>query len=373
MGGNATKQFGTERIDRKQYDQAIKQWLNAFSATRKESIKAIPCYEHKSDFGDIDFIVLNPNAWNLDEEKENLKSLEKFNIAIIDGIKNGNVLSLAVKFNEIPDQPIIQIDLISAKNNYEFEFAYKYYSFNDLGSLIGKIAKHFDFKFGHDGFYVIKYTNKKGKVCKKKSAVNKIEVPLNMSFEQTINFLGFNAERYKRGFETTEEIFKFIRAGEYYHQDFYLLSELNSKERRRDEKRKNIVDAEKYFIENKVEETIESIEQRFIKKLANTIKVRVHKAIKEHKSKIAVSRRINQVKIINLVKRAFNINLKEKSELLIEVTKMTREMLNTLDSRKVMSLDRNTFNKLILQQIILNFNQNFGYSIEPLKRNNLDG
>ena len=53
-------------------------------------------------------------------------------------LKNGDVLSLAVKFHKVIDSPVIQVDLISAQNNTEFEFAYHYFAFNDLGALIGK-------------------------------------------------------------------------------------------------------------------------------------------------------------------------------------------------------------------------------------------
>lgn len=323
MGGNATKEFGSQRVSREQYNQAVEQWLNAFSKVRNQDIKEIPCFENKDDFGDIDFLVLNPFAWNLEEEKTSLKSLNEFDIEIINGIKNGNILSLAVKFHQVADSPVIQVDLISAQNNTEFEFAYHYFAFNDLGALIGKVAKYFDFKFGHNGLFVVKYTNKKGIVCKKKKATNKIEVPLNMTFEQAINFLGFDVERYKKGFSTTEEIFKFIQSGKYYHQDFYLLSELNSKERRRDEK-------------------------------------------KEHKSKIAISRRLNQSKLVKLVKNAINVDLTQNQELLIQVTKMIRKTFDKLDSKKVMMLDRKTLNRLLLQQIMLSSPKDFGYSIENL-------
>ena len=32
MGGNATKQFGTQRIDKVQYEQAVEQWLLAYGS-----------------------------------------------------------------------------------------------------------------------------------------------------------------------------------------------------------------------------------------------------------------------------------------------------------------------------------------------------
>ncbi|RKW40330.1 MAG: hypothetical protein D8B60_09195 [Moraxella sp.] len=65
MGGNATKQFGTQRIDKVQYEQAVEQWLlayesifiyNAFAAVTSQlqpKIKVIPSYRNKSEFGDI--------------------------------------------------------------------------------------------------------------------------------------------------------------------------------------------------------------------------------------------------------------------------------------------------------------------------------
>ena len=92
----------------------------------------------------------------------------------------------------------------------------------------------------------------------------------------------------------------------------------------------------------------------------------MHKALKEHKSKIAISRRLNQSKLVKLVKNAINVDLTQNQELLIQVTKMIRETFDKLDSKKVMMLDRKTLNRLLLQQIMLSSPKDFGYSIESL-------
>lgn len=52
---------------------------------------------------------------------------------------------------------------------------------------------------------------------------------------------------------------------------------------------------------------------------------------------------------------------------------MIRETFDKFDSKKVMMLDRKALNRLLLQQIILSSPKNFGYSIEDLMHNELQG
>ena len=126
------------------------------------------------------------------------------------------------------------------------------------------------------------------------------------------------------------------------------------------------MEAEAYFLAHKSDEVKSSIEEKFIKNIPNSVKTKVYKALKEHKSKIAISRRLNQSKLVKLVKNAINVDLTQNQELLIQVTKMIRKTFDKLDSKKVMMLDRKTLNRLLLQQIMLSSPKDFGYSIENL-------
>jgi DNA polymerase/3'-5' exonuclease PolX len=93
-------------------------------------------YNNKESFGDMDILYstydnksINKNAFN-------------FIFAPTEIVQNTNVISL--------DYKQLQIDFIHIKED-EFDYALNYFGNNDLGNLIGKIARQFVLKHGHNG------------------------------------------------------------------------------------------------------------------------------------------------------------------------------------------------------------------------------
>ena len=138
MGGNAMKKYNVERLSKEQYNEVV----SALTATLPKKTLPIPAYRNKESFGDCDLLTTASN-------QEFETSLSK-DFVILGKSSNGVVTSYALKYKNLPP---FQFDLIKTTGS-NFDFNYKYLSFNDLGNLIGRIAAAFGFKFANDGLFM---------------------------------------------------------------------------------------------------------------------------------------------------------------------------------------------------------------------------
>lgn len=214
MGGKALKNTFTRRYEKEEYHELVKEVTTMLSSlfpiTRIEVIKA---YEDKDSFGDMDILIETdnlPSNWT--------DTIVKY-LLPKEFVSNGDVFSFEYKE--------FQIDLIKSKSEL-FDFSLVYFSYNDLGNLMGRIAHKIGLKFGHRGLiYVLR---DKDKVIK--------EITLSNSAEEVLTFLGYDFKRYQSGFRTLEDIFNFVVSTQYFNLEIYLFDNMNNKSRTRDAKRK---------------------------------------------------------------------------------------------------------------------------------------
>jgi len=142
VGGNL---FKTKRIDLVEYNELcddIKIKLN----TMYKTFEVIPAYINKKTFGDIDVLVLS-------NEGNNYNNI--INLFNPEDIHNNNPI-ITIKYKDV------QIDFILCNSIELFNSSLFYFSYNDLGNLLGRIYHKFGIKFGHDGlFYIYNYLGKK--------------------------------------------------------------------------------------------------------------------------------------------------------------------------------------------------------------------
>lgn len=219
MGGKALKEIETRRVDAEEYHQRLVPdllvHLRTFLGTERR-LAVIESYRDKADFGDVDVLV---------ESKDDLPANWIDDAAKIFGsqqvVKNGGVNSM--------DFRGVQIDLIKTPSE-EFDWTRRYFAFNDLGNLIGRIAHRMGFKFGHDGLaYVVRAPGKDEHVL--------TEVIVSRDWPKTLSYLGFSAERWERGFQNKREIFDYVTESTYFNREIYLLENRNHQSRVRDAKR----------------------------------------------------------------------------------------------------------------------------------------
>jgi hypothetical protein len=105
---------------------------------------------------------------------------------------------------------------------------------------VGKLAHQLGLKHGHRGLFLpVRDGNQGlGEVC------------LTRDHNQTLKFLDLNQHTFGVGFDTLEDIFKFIRESRYFNPENYKLENLNTIAKIRDRKRSTYNTFLKYNVEN---------------------------------------------------------------------------------------------------------------------------
>lgn len=222
MGGNALRHTQTRRYDASEYHELAALLTEKLKSALPDCrIAATQAYFEKSSFGDLDIMIEDKNA------KQRL-------IPQLESIGFGEVSNRAENRDEWFIDPVwsvgyndFQVDLMFQDPEH-FDSAFNYFSFNDLGNLIGGVARKMGLKFGHKG---LMYT------LNIKDVYRIAEISITKDFKEALEFLGFDHERYLKGFKNLEEIFQFVADSKYFNKTAYILEYRNYKARTRDAKR----------------------------------------------------------------------------------------------------------------------------------------
>lgn len=235
MGGNAL-QVKTQRLSAEKYHELVPQIVGAIREIFSARAEVIPSFRTKDSFGDLDIIVEKEKVVLTPEQAEEAKvesiyhQLQEVVSSIFNAREisiNGGVLSFDFRESET-DEVGFQVDLILTPAEI-MDASLNYFSYNDLGNLIGRVAHKMGLTFGHEGLlYPIRSgTHMIGRVL------------LTRDIDDSLSFLGFDPNRFHQGFETTDEIFNYVHTSKYFNPGLYLLENLNHASRTRDKKRKN--------------------------------------------------------------------------------------------------------------------------------------
>jgi len=232
MGGNALQNICyTRRYDVKEFVPISLDVKDAlYGIFSKSSI--VPYYRNKQSFGDLDIIVCNQLDYNANDIKDALKDI--FQPAGI--VLNDRCFSF--NYEEL------QVDVIVEEPKY-YQTHLNYMSYNDLGNLVGRIAKSvFDVKYGHKGLIApVRMDNT--------NVVSEIE--LSLDTYKMLSFLGFDPARFFAGFDEVEEVFEYVVGSKYFNAEFFDLENLNHINRTRNRKRENYQKFLKFLEDNKIE------------------------------------------------------------------------------------------------------------------------
>lgn len=217
MGGNALKTTVTRRYDAGEYHALCEQvmYLAGWYGKNNRAIyrNIVPAYHTKESFGDMDIVYCTYDdvPYSIQEAKSMFTNTKEI-------VRNTNVISLEHKE--------FQIDLIHVRKNV-CDYALKYFAFNDAGNLVGKIARRFGLKHGHNGLTLpIRDGN------------NLIdEILITNDFDAALKFLDLDAEQFNIGFDTLDDIFTWVTNSKYFNPDAYQLENLSHIGRVRDKKR----------------------------------------------------------------------------------------------------------------------------------------
>jgi len=223
MGGNALKEITTRRVDREEYikirDYVIEKISSGIAnhSFVNRRILDIPAYRTKESFGDLDILLetFSGESLNYADMIHGWFSPKQL-------VTNSGVYSF--------DYENFQIDLILTPTEY-YDTSLSYYSWNDLGNLAGRIFKKLGFKYGHKGLsYIFR---------DKDNQFNSFaEIVVSKDIKKIIEFGDLNYEEFIVGFDTVEQMFRWVSKSKYFHKDIYLLHNRNHISRTRDKKRK---------------------------------------------------------------------------------------------------------------------------------------
>jgi hypothetical protein len=214
MGGSALK-VKTRRFSLQEYNTAAAYVSLKLGTEIKHFVTK--SYEHKPDFGDLDVLISTENIENSNEMYELIKN--KFDTKEI--VRNKSVISF--ELNEF------QVDFILI-NKKHWEVSKVYYSYNDLGNLMGRISYKMGFRYGHEGLRVNYNSPHGGKTLK---------IYVSRDPKEIFNFLGFDYERFNNGFKDLDEIFRYVMYSKYYTPSIFQYESLNHQNKTRNKKRAN--------------------------------------------------------------------------------------------------------------------------------------
>ena len=120
-----------------------------------------------------------------------------------------------------------QIDLIPISSQI-WDVATCYYDYDPTGNLMGKIAHKFGLKYGFDGL-----------IYPYRSDMNAHNIVISRDNEKIFEFLGYDYNRFKKGFDSLENIFEFIIFSKYFDVDSFRMENLTRIDRKRNQKRES--------------------------------------------------------------------------------------------------------------------------------------
>ena len=223
MGGNIWKNQSL-RLEKTQYFKYCEQVtniLNSFGII--DNLHVVQALRDKTDFGDMDIVLsVKPN-------QDLITSLR----CLLDGAgyttsTNGNVLSFL--FNSF------QIDLICVPQA-QYDYACKYFSFNDLGNVAGLMLKQYGFKHGWQGLYYPQRSDVEESTSNGAEHVVK-EHLLSLNYYKTLEIAQLDIDKFKDGFNTMEEMFQWIVQSPLFNPHIFKFENLNHTNKVRDRKRK---------------------------------------------------------------------------------------------------------------------------------------
>lgn len=226
MGGNVFKGVSV-RLSQEHYLTVCNHVVSELRALMPQGkVFAVPSYGAKNDFGDLD-VLISSGALNTSEQYLALKATTEELFGALDWVRNGPVVSIDYRKAPVPSRKAFQVDLIRQEED-SYDYGLCYFSFNDLGNLLGRIAHAMGVAHRHDGLY---WYLRDGTYLFD-------EIQLTKEYSETLEFLGLDPGVFEKGFHELEEVFQYVASSPYFRPEIYLLENRNHASRIRDRKRK---------------------------------------------------------------------------------------------------------------------------------------
>jgi hypothetical protein len=303
MGGNALKSVYTRRYQKEEFEKITEEMISKLKEKKFISQPTIS-YKSKDSFGDLDVLVLKTMAMGefMPIIKEMFNPQEEY--------RNSDCYTI--------DYKELQVDFILVAPE-EWDTSIVYFSYNDLGNFMGRIARNLGFRYGD---YGLAYDFPEGE-----------RVIVTRNVQKIFTFLGFDHDRYIQGFNTLEDIFDYVYDSKYYNKESFQYENLNHSNKARNMKRKSYTQFIDY-IKDKNKEDYQFKEKEYY--LVEAFSFFTEEAFKERFDEVI---KIKELKI--KAKEYFNGNLisiyypnveqKEYGNLIVNYKESLKKILNGED------------------------------------------
>jgi hypothetical protein len=225
MGGRALS-VHTRRYNKAEYLKLQEELIHKLDVVY-ETVLDIPSYRDKEDYGDLDLIVTNTKTTNIKDYLINELNSKQI-------VSNGNTISFEYKE--------FQVDLIHITSN--LELARTYFSYNDLGMLMGILAKRLNCKYGFNGLHYTYYNNDRS---------YKKDILLTTDVLTIFSFLDLDYNIFSKGFNKLTDIFDYVITSRYFDTKCFINEEeWNHSSRTRNRKRPNWNNFLNYLVTNSI-------------------------------------------------------------------------------------------------------------------------
>ncbi len=196
MGGNALKNTNTKRLtlsELKRVQSTLSKTLTEHNLTHTVPVD-LP---GKTTFGDVDVLVSLSESTNTSLTRDTFLAWLRSTFAPHDYFVNGDVHSFAYEGQ-------YQVDFILVDNLAMAKF---YFSYGDVGAVLGHLAKAHGLSYGHKGLSA--YVD------------DHVKVRLIDNPTEVCEYLGLSMEMYTRGFTTLAEVNQWVTGCRLYHPSLF--------------------------------------------------------------------------------------------------------------------------------------------------------
>ena len=216
MGGHALK-IKTYRKTTVEFNKIASEIIPIIQRGLNTTAVTTRCFYNKETHGDMDILIKMGDT----QQNINLIDFIKTNFDPNDIHNNNGVVSF--------DYDNFQIDFIPIKISI-WDIANVWFSFDPFSNLSGKLSHRFGLKYGWNGL-TYPFRNFNGRLSK--------DITISKDPKRIFEFLGYNYERFQRGFDNLEEIFEYVIGGKYFDYSIFLMENLNHIDRKRNKKRES--------------------------------------------------------------------------------------------------------------------------------------
>ena len=216
MGGKALNRFGvfTERKNTEEFQRIGLELQQRVYIDLHLATAIVTCYRTKADHGDLDLLICVGKDIQVDWRNYIHRIFQPQAINSNGGVYSFDYQGFQVDFIPIPE--------------HKWETAKIYYSYDPLGNIMGKTYHKFGLSYGWEGLFY-KYRNAHG--------TNSSNILLTNDARRIFDFGGYDYDRYLKGFDTLEEIFRFAIDSKYFDAEMFQMENLKSIDKKRNRKR----------------------------------------------------------------------------------------------------------------------------------------